>query len=279
MTRRGLVLGGGGVAGIAWETGLLAGLAEGGVDVLGADLFVGTSAGSTVAAQVTSGTPLKKLLERQLDPALQAPELSPVVGSDDVLKLFVEACEGATDAVDARRRIGVMALKAPTVSEAERRVVIEGRLLSHSWPLSELKIVAVDADTGIERVFDIESGVGLVDAVAASCAVPGTWPPVSIGRRRYIDGGVRSGENADLAAGCDRVLILQVMAIPGNTELDNQVAALRKRGSRVLVIRPDEAVTAAIGPNLHDPAVRAPAARAGCAQGLRAVSEVAEFWA
>lgn len=278
MTRRGLVLGGGGVAGVAWQTGLLAGLLEGGVDILKADVVVGTSAGATVAAQITSGTPLRELLRRQVDPALQAPELSPVLDAEDLMMLVLDAHDGATDALDTRRRLGAMALAAPTVAEAERRAVIEARLPSHSWPRAELKIVTVNAETGVERVFDPASGVDLVDAVAASCAVPGAWPPVTIDGHRYIDGGTRTTENADLAAGCDRILVLQVMVIPGNTDLDGQVATLREGGTRVTVIRPDDAAASAIGPDLLDPAVREPAALAGHAQGVRSAATIAEFW-
>ncbi|KPC58434.1 patatin-like phospholipase family protein [Streptomyces chattanoogensis] len=278
MIRHGLVLGGGGVAGVAWQTGLLAGLLEGGVDILDADVIVGTSAGSTVAAQITSGTPLGELLARQIDPALQAPELSPVLDTDDLLELSLDAHDGATDALDLRRRLGAMALAAPTVTEAERRAVIEARLPSHDWPRSELKIVAVDAETGAERVFGPASGVALVDAVTASCAVPGAWPPVTIDGRRYVDGGIRTTENADLAAGCDRILVLQVMAAPGRTHLDDQVAALRGRGAKVSVIRPDDSSASAIGPDLLDPAVRESAARAGHEQGLHAAPAVAALW-
>ncbi|MFF7651042.1 patatin-like phospholipase family protein [Streptomyces sp. NPDC007983] len=278
MIRRGLVLGSGGVAGIAWQTGLLAGLLEGNVDVLDADVIVGTSAGATVAAQITSGTPLRELLDRQVDPALQAPELLSVLDTEERMDLFLEAHDGAADALDVRRRIGAMALAAPTVAEAERRAVIEARLPSHCWPRSELKIVAVDAETGAERVFDSAAGVDLVDAVAASCAAPGAWPPVAIDGRRYIDGEIRTRENADLAAGCDQILVLQVMAVPGNTDLDDQVAVLRERGSEVSVIRPDDVAASAIGPDLLDPSVRESAARAGHAQGLAAALAVAGFW-
>ncbi|WP_274918115.1 patatin-like phospholipase family protein [Streptomyces sp. WZ-12] len=278
MTRRGLVLGGGGVAGVAWQTGLLAGLLEGGVNVLDADLVVGTSAGSTVAAQITSGTPLGALLDRQVEPALQSPEMPPVLDADDRMVRWLDAVDGATDAVDQRRRLGAMALAAPTVAADERRAVIEARLPSHRWPGSDLRIVAVDAETGVERVFDSASGVDLVDAVTASCAVPGAWPPVVIGGRRYIDGGTRTTENADLAAGCDRVLVLQVMPIPGNVDLDGQVAGLREQGAGVTVLRPDDGAASAIGPDLLDPAVRESAARAGRAQGLRAASATGAFW-
>ncbi|MFD0305228.1 patatin-like phospholipase family protein [Streptomyces sp. NPDC127119] len=278
MTRRGLVLGGGGVAGVAWQTGLLTGLLEGGVDILEADVVVGTSAGATVAAQITSGTSLRELLNRQVDPALQAPELLPALDAEELLMLVLDAHDGATDALDVRRRIGAIALAAPTVTEAERRAVIEARLPSRSWPRSELKIVAVNAETGAERVFGPASGVDLVDAVAASCAVPGAFPPVTIDGRRYIDGGTRTSENADLAAGCDRILVLQVMPVPGNTDLNDQIAALRELGARVTVVLPDDAAASAIGPDLLDPAVRESAALAGHAQGLRFAPTAAIFW-
>ncbi|MEU0508779.1 MULTISPECIES: patatin-like phospholipase family protein [Amycolatopsis] len=277
MTRA-LVLGGGGVAGIAWQTGLLHGLSESGVDVLGADRFVGTSAGSTVAAQITSGTALAELFRRQVDPALQSPEIPADVDAETIAEMFGAAVSGATDAKDARRRIGDLALAARTVPEADRLKVIEARLPVHDWPAAALHIVAVDATTGDDRVFTAESGVSLVDAVAASCAVPGTWPPVTIGGRRYIDGGVRSMENADLAAGCDRVLVLRVTEVPGNTDLDEQVAALRRDGAAVLVLAPDAPAAEAIGPNLLDPSVRDAAARAGYDQAVRVAAEVTAVW-
>jgi NTE family protein len=266
------------VAGIAWHTGLLAGLAEGGADVRDADEFVGTSAGATVAAQITSGTPLPDLLGRQTVPALQSPELAPTVSAEDLTDLVLDAYDGATDALDVRRRIGALALAARTATEAERRAVIEARLPSRDWPRAVLRIVAVDALTGAERIFDAASGVGLVDAVAASCAVPGAWPPVTIQGRRYVDGEVRTAENADLAAGCGRILVLRASPAPGRSALDGQVAALRERGARVLVLRPDDAAAAAMGPDPLDPTVRERAAHAGRDQGLRAAATVSAFW-
>jgi len=272
------VLGAGGVAGIAWETGLLAGLAEGGADLRTADLVVGTSAGSTVGAQVTSGVAVADLYRRQADPVSHTRELPAVLGHEALLELFSGAYGETEDALDRRRRIGAIALAAPTVPEAGRRAVIAARLPVHDWPRQDLRIVAVDAESGKARVFDSSSEVELVDAVAASGAVPETWPPVTIGGHRYIDGAIRSAENADLAAGCDRVLVVKAMEIPGSDNLDKQVAALRAQGSRVSVLRPDEAAVAAIGPNLLDPAVREAAAKAGYQQGLRSAGEVANFW-
>jgi len=266
-----LVLGGGGVAGIAWMTGLLAGLAEAGQDVTGADLLVGTSAGAAVAAQVGSGLSLGSLFARQVDPALQAREISVEVNMTEVAAEFAALLAGATSAQDIQRRVGAYALAASTVSEADRLAAVGSRLPSPQWPARRLLLVAVDAQTGETRVFDRDSGADLVDAVAASCAVPGIWPPVTIGGHRYVDGGIRSSDNADLASGHARIVVLSPLGadspFPTPLPLRTVVARLRSEGSAVTVIAPDEASVAAIGTNPLDPATRIPSAEAGRAQG------------
>ncbi|EWM18159.1 patatin-like phospholipase family protein [Kutzneria sp. 744] len=272
-----LVLGGGGVAGIAWEIGLLAGLE--GIGLREADLIVGTSAGSAVAAQLVSGLPMDELLARQTDPAKQAPEIPAVVDPEKMAAIFAYDQENPPDRDALRQQIGRIALLTETVSEAARREVITARVPVDKWPDErELLIVAVDANTGEERVFGRDSGVSLVDAVAASCAVPGIWPPVTIGDSRYVDGGVRSAENADLAFGEDVVLVLQAMEMPGVTDLAEQAEALRAQGSTVLIVKPDEDVLAAMGTNPLDPTVRTPVAEAGRRQGAKLAEEIAAFW-
>lgn len=272
-----LVLGGGGVAGIAWEIGLLAGLE--GIGLREADLVVGTSAGSAVAAQLVSGLPMDELLARQTDPAKQAPEIPAVVDPEKMAAIFAYDQENPPDRDALRQQIGRIALLTETVSEAARREVITARVPVDKWPDErELLIVAVDANTGEERVFGRDSGVSLVDAVAASCAVPGIWPPVTIGDSRYVDGGVRSAENADLAFGEDVVLVLQAMEMPGVTDLAEQAEALRAQGSTVLIVKPDEDVLAAMGTNPLDPTVRTPVAEAGRRQGAKLAEEIAAFW-
>src|SRR5215813_5029102 len=160
-----LVLGGGGVAGIAWITGLLTGLAEVGDDLTGADLIIGTSAGATVAAQLGSGLPLTELFARQADPSRQPAE---IMAELDLAKFAAEIggyLAGAATVAETQRRIGAYALAAETVPEAVRRKVIEGRLPAHDWPARRIQITAVDAATGELRVFDSASGASLVDAV------------------------------------------------------------------------------------------------------------------
>ncbi|MEU8011351.1 patatin-like phospholipase family protein [Micromonospora parva] len=276
--QRALVLGGGGVTGVAWELGLLAGLVERGVPVAGADLVVGTSAGSVVGAQVCSGLPVQRFYEEQLAPPTgrSAARLGAVA-----LARLVWAGGRTRDAVRARARIGAMALAARTPSEASQRAVIEARLPAREWPARRLLVTAVDATSGEFVVFDSDSGVSLVDAVGASCAVPGVWPPVTIGARRFVDGGMRSTVNADLAAGAQRVLVLAPTsaAFGPMPRLAAQVDALRAAGSRVVVVTPDAAARTAIGRNVLDPARRAGAARAGRTQAGEVADEVAALWA
>jgi NTE family protein len=266
-----LVLGGGGLAGIAWMTGLLAGLAEAGNDVTDASLIIGTSAGSAVAAQLGSGLSLEALFARQSEPALQTREIPAHVDLATYGASVGAALQGVTSSEDAWRRIGALALAADSVPEAARREVVASRLPSHEWPVRRLQVVAVDTATGAHRVFDRASGVSLVDAVTASCAVAGVWPPVTIDGARYMDGGVRSIDNADLASGFARVIVVSPLGLswmlPSPYPLRDVVARLRSEGSDVTVLTPDEGSIAAMGSNPLDPATRTPSAHAGRSQG------------
>ena len=269
MTRA-LVLGGGGVTGIAWEIGVLLGLRDEGLDLVGADLTVGTSAGAAAGAQVLSGTDLEDLFARQL--ATDHHELAAELDLELLMRVFGELADGPIDTAKLAR-VGAHALAADTVPEAVRRAVIEHRLPSHAWPATALRLTAVDVHTGAFEVFDAGSGVELVDAVAASCAVPGVWPPVTIAGRRFMDGGVRSTVNADLAAGYDEVVVLAPLA--GPTEAQVRVELDELRGSAaVALVTGDEATAAAMGPNPLDPAMRAPSAEAGRRQGRASAGAV-----
>src|SRR5215467_7078761 len=209
MTGRALVLAGGGITGIAWETGMLFGLQEAGVDLTSADVVVGTSAGSIVGTQFLSGASLEDLYARQLnDPIGEATRLGFLM-----LVRFLAPMLLPGDERKALRRIGRAAMRSRTVPEATRKAVIAGRLPSHTWPDRDLRITTVDAETGEFVVFTRDSGVDLVDAVAASCAVPMVYPPISIGGHRYIDGGSRSIANADVATGCSTVVVIGPFAL------------------------------------------------------------------
>jgi NTE family protein len=273
-----LVLGGGGVAGIAWELGVLDALVNAGVDLRAADRIIGTSAGAAVGAQLRTGESLESLCARQLVPASQSAELQVESSLDSLMEQFAACFDGAPDEIEVRRRLGGVALGAPTVDESARLAVIESRLSSHEWSENELLITAVDALTGEFNVFDRHSGVSLVSAVAASCAVPGIWPPVTIGDSRFIDGGVRSGTNADLAKGCDIVVIVAPFAGGFGPTVEVEAAALREQGSIVEVVAADKGSTEAFGTNVLDPATRGPSLREGRRQGAIEVERITKVW-
>ncbi len=273
---RALVLGGGGVTGIAWGLGFLTGLLDEGLDLHNADLIVGTSAGSSVGAQITGGMALAQLYARQLEPSSEQAANFDAEAMGRTFAAIMQ--EVGPDPTAIRQRIGQMALGVSGVSEAERRAIIASRLPNPEWPAQRLVIVAVDTGTGEPRFFDRDAGVLLTDAVAASCAVPGVWPPVTIGDHRYMDGGVRSVTNADLAQGARRVLVLSLLKLDAQSPLPGEVAALEASGSAVRVAEPDAASVEAIGPNVLDPARRAGTAQAGRDQGRGQAAELKAFW-
>lgn len=276
MTRRALVLGGGGITGIAWEWGLLAGFARAGVNLGAADLVIGTSAGSVVGAQIANGLSPEERYEAQLVPP--DGEIAAVLGPRVLLRMGLALALGPR--AGARRRIGRAALRAQTGDEAVRLAVIDARLPVKEWPAErDLSITAVDTATGEFRAFNRDAGVPLVSAVAASCAVPGVWPPVTVDGRRYMDGGMRSATNADLAAGYDKVVVLApVTRGVGQMASVAQQAEVLRAQSTVEVVTPDAAARTAFGRNLLDPARRAPAARAGLAQSAAVVDAVRAVW-
>jgi len=287
-----LVLGGGGSAGNAWLIGILAGLYDAGLDVADADLTVGTSAGSTAAAQLVESSPpdlFAATVEAAPPPAGTAASgragTGPGITTNHLERLsaIIAASSGAAD---YRRRVAAVldADAASSGSASERwRAIVAARFPARSWPQRRrLLITAVDARTGEPVIFDRDGRVELVDAVAASCAGGFAY---AVGDDRYIDGGYRSNaDNADLAAGCARALVLSPLGgraltpAEWGTHLVTQVDALRAAGSRVEKVFPDPASRAAFGDNMMDASTRAPAARAGYEQGRAIAGRLAEFW-
>ncbi|NEN04267.1 patatin-like phospholipase family protein [Diaminobutyricibacter tongyongensis] len=287
---RALVLGGGGSTGNAWLIGVIAGLSDAGLDVTGADLTVGTSAGSTAAAQLAGRTPA----ELFGDILSAAPPKPPATaGSDrgnapirpvtDHLARFRAIIAASEDAADMRRRMGASALELDAASDgtwpAQWRATVAARLPSQDWPRRAVLITAVDATTGEPVVFDRNSGVELADAVAASCS---SGLPYRIGDRLYIDGGYSRNENADLAAGYERVLVLSPFGgrtmhpLDWGMQLAAQVEELQESGSTVETISPDSEHL--FGTNAMDLSLRPAAARAGHEQGRALAAQVSEFW-
>jgi NTE family protein len=289
---RALVLAGGGSAGNAWLIGVVAGLLDGGLDATEADLVIGTSAGATAAAQITAASPTE-LLAATL--AAGPPQRTVARGSDrapaaagpvaDHLERTGRIIAAAEDAADMRRRMGAAAMELDAASDgtghSRWRSIVGARLPSTRWPERTLLITAVDAQTGEPVVFDRHSGVDLVDAVAASTS---SGAPYGIGDRRFLDGGYRRNENADLATGYQRVLVLSPFGgrsrhpSEWGMQLAAQVDELRAGGSRVETILPDGNSLTAFGDNVMDPSTRQPAARAGFEQGRVLAGQLNEFW-
>lgn len=289
---RALVLGGGGSTGNAWLIGVIAGLFDAGLDVTTADLTIGTSAGSTAAAQLAGATPTELLAAILAAAPQQGPGAAgsgggrvPIRPVSDHLERIGKIIAAAEDAADMRRRMGASALAMDAASDGswqtQWRATVASRLPSQRWPKRTVLITAVDAHTGEPAVFDRHSGVDLADAVAASCA---SGLPYGIGDNRYIDGGYRRNENADLAGGYGRVLVLSpfggraLQPVDWGMQLAAQVDELRARGSRVETIFPDSSSKHLFGANAMDLSLRPPAARAGYGQGGAVAEQLAEFW-
>ena len=292
---RTLVLGGGGSTGHAWEIGVVAGLFDAGVDVTRADVIVGTSAGATVAAQLGDDATPTSLFARIIDasasPRSQSSMPTVAPAPFESVSAYLERTSAviaaATDPLDMRRRMGAAALAwgDPSPDAASRRrAIVAARLDDHDWPARAVRITAVDAHSGEPVVFDRLSGVDLVDAIAASTASGFGSPPHPIGSRHYIDGAYRRNENADLASGCPRVLVLSPLSgrsrYPSHwgMQLSVQVEELRDAGSAVEVLVPDPGSQDLLGTNAMDIARRPLAARAGYRLGRWNAARLLEFW-
>jgi NTE family protein len=282
MTRRALVLGGGGTIGVAWLTGLAAGLAETGLNLADADLFVGTSAGSVVSTQLAFAMDPQMMLALQLHTEGPAPDSSQfdAAAGQAVFARWATATEMTPELT---RYLCDIALEAKTMPEEAWLSVFAVLPEELGWPAKDLRITAVNAHTGEFQVWTKESGVPLYKAVASSCTVPGLLPPVTLNGSRYVDGGVRSGTNADLAAGYDKVLIVAPLGHePGSLgalNLQREIASLREGGAEVKLYHPDRESLEAFGPDLMSTARRAEAAQAGVRQGKAIAVELAGFWA
>ncbi|MFF1385188.1 patatin-like phospholipase family protein [Arthrobacter sp. NPDC058288] len=293
-SERALVLGGGGSTGNAWLIGVIAGLSDAGLDVTEADLIIGTSAGSTAAAQITGESPAKLLADilsgaapqQRTGPAGSDGRRVPTGPAANHMERTSRIIAAAEDAADMRRRMGAAALDLDSASDVSGqtrwRGTVASRLPSQHWPEQPLLITAVNAHTGEPVVFDRHSGVDLADAVAASCASGFAYRIADTG---YIDGGYRrSSENADLAAGYARVLVLSPFSgmsrapLEWGMHLAAQVDELRARGSRVETIFPDSNSAHMFGANAMDLSLRPPAARAGYDQGTALAKQLTEFW-
>lgn len=278
--KRTLVCGGGGVWGVAWLSGIVAGMAEAGLDLRGVDGFIGTSAGSVTSAQLAKGMAPAEIYARQSDPAKQPREL--IAPPEGLAKIFKLMQQPWPDDRTRLRTVCDLAHATHTVPPAERRGAIEERLglADGAWPADkELLLTAVDTESLTLKAFAAADRVSVVDAVTASCAIPAVWPVTTIGGRGYVDGGLwKTFDNCQLAEGSAHVLVLSPMGLTASDPgvLDD-LDELRAKGSNVVLISPDRPSNATMALGLLDPATRKPAAEAGYAQALREVAERPEL--
>lgn len=239
-----LVLGGGGPLGLAWQAGLLTGLAGRGLDMAGADLVLGTSAGAVIGAALTAGLDLTTLADQVAGPG----RLPVPPGADGSITGLMKLTAQATDPVRALERVTEYALAADTLAEAEYLATpLFAAFAGVPWPAA-FQCTAIDIDAGRRRVWDAAAGTELAPALAASCALPGLFPPVAIAGHRHIDGGVFSPLNADLAAGHQNIIIVSCFALappgtppgpaPAAPRPLAEVGRLRAGGSDVTCIEP-----------------------------------------
>jgi NTE family protein len=271
---RALVLGGGGVVGTAWMTGLVSGLRRAGVDLAEADVIVGTSAGSIVGTMLATG--------QDFDSATPAPPgdrggSAPQPDRGRLVEVFAILADTTLEPAEARRRVGQIALAAETIPEQAHIAGISALITAQEWPERELLITAVDVETGELKVWGRDGAAPLRTAVASSCALPGVSPPVTVDGRRYMDGGIGSGTNADVATGTDVLVVVEPLAHLFSREpLERELAAVG--AGTVVTINPDQAAVEAFGPDLGNWAAWQPAREAGLRQAASTAERVRAAW-
>jgi len=282
--KQGLVLGGGGVVGIAWETGIVAGLLDGGVDLRRAEAIVGTSAGSIIGTRLAAGHDLRLADERTVVPI---PAVEGGLDMEVLAQVFGRWSSVETVDAEFLKEIGALAARARTPDEAAWIAAAGGSARVDDWPSGQLRLIAVDIESGALGIHDRASGAQLARAIAASCAIPGMFPPVTINGRRFMDGGVRSGTSADLLVrDAPRHVVVIAPIVAGTAGfgdlaercLDAEIAQLRAVGSVVTRIIPLAAEKEAFGPNLMDPAHAAPAQAAGYERGTTIAGTLRAHW-
>ncbi|ANB08552.1 patatin [Streptomyces ambofaciens] len=272
-----LVLGGGGLTAYAWQVGVLAGLADAGLDLGAADVLAGTSAGSLLALDLAKGSAPADLYREQVH---RERAMMDVNFTLTMTAKYLWAALGSRDPDTVVRRLGRLALSVRGVPESAVLAAIGPHLPVEDWPERTVRLFAVDALTGAPTAFDAGSGVDLLHAMSATCALPPLFPPITIGEGRWMDGGVRSTTNADLVDDCARVVVLAPIpkAAGATPSAATQVASLTAKGARAILLTPDRAARRAFGRNPLDASRIPGAAREGRRQGTEQADRVRTIW-
>jgi NTE family protein len=286
--RIGLILGGGGIVGMAWELGVLAGVAEcSEFDPASSAVIVGTSAGSVVAAHVALGHDLDDLVERQRRPSGVAGVPSPPppradrqnLGSStvpDEIMQFITSTEGTLEqrnaAVGRLAREAHIALDEPTYIAGLRSMIG-----TDEWPDTDLRVTSVDCQTGSTMLWTRHDGIPLDRALATSCAAPGWFPAVEYHGRWYTD-APRADFTIDLVheTGLDAIIFIgpYVAGDPGMGRIPGLVE-LTNHGVPVVEIRGGSSF-AEVATELMDPRLSHRAVEIGLEDGLSHANQVSE---
>ena len=288
-----LILCGGGPVGEAWESGVISGLRENGIDLSRADLIISTSAGAIVGVRLASRMPPSDFINAAVTPPdgtppRQPPDRTPSSPPPDLSFLAGKLQETSTSKgsqQSMRAEIGEWAQNVrPVVSESQFVASYTRQFPDKEWPSRVYECTSVDTADGSLHVWNASSGVPLAVAVASSCALPGVFAPVMINGHRYMDGG-RSVTNADLARGCKTALVLAptkglngALAKSFTRPLNDELRNLRDSGCKIGLIVPDPTSLKAFGATLGDKNDRAPAFNAGRVEGRNKAGEIANLW-
>jgi len=279
-----MVLGGGGVVGVAWEIGVLSALEEAGLPTVhDASIVVGTSAGSIVGSRLLLGRSLVELAAEQDTPEeIASSAAGPSGDSSLAMEIFRLWGEPSEMTQERAAKIGRKAIDAVPTDQA---VLLDRfrQLTGDDWPDDDFRVVAVACDDGARQVWTRASGVPLSRAVASSCAVPGMFPPITIDGSRYTDGGVWSCGSADLVGQTGVTNALFIGPMVGSTgvglvcqlAMDKEAAALASEGIALHTIIPGDAFRAA-GFRLMDPSRRTEALEVGRAEGKAAAARLGD---
>ena len=282
---RALVLGGGGAVGVGWQTGLVTGLREAGIDLAGAEATVGTSAGALVGALLSSGRDVTGALTT-LAALGQSIDRDALAAGDEAFLRARRQARLDTDPRQALRTVGRAAQEASAPPE-DVYLGMFGTLDGTAWPAG-FRCTAIDTDTGDLVVWDQESGVPLLHAVASSCSIPMLFPTVTIKGRHYMDGGILNPLNATAAPPADVLLVLSCQPLGSRgagaesalaasaATPDAELAQLRET-RRLVAVEPDFSDTGAPA-NGMDPDSAIQALRIGKRQAEREAAAIQAVW-
>lgn len=282
---RALVLGGGGAVGVGWQTGLLTGLREAGVDLAGAEAIMGTSAGALVGALLASGREVTEALT-SLAALGQLIDPDTLAAGDEAFLSARRQASLDTDPRQALRAIGHAADEAGTPAE-DAYLGLFGALDGAAWPAG-FRCTAIDTDTGDLVVWDQGSGVPLLQAVAASCSIPMLLPTVTIKGRRYMDGGILNHLNATAGPPTDVLVVLSChplgsqgvgvdSALSVSDATANAELAQLRETRRLIAVEPDFSDIEAPA-NMMDPNLTFQALQIGKRQAEREAEAIQAAW-